>query len=86
MSLELLPAEPGSVRCFFADGGIAELRSESILRVSMQKDMHLFGAHFGLAPSAFSPSRTFLLCLCRASFLPVSGAGAKGREELYFRM
>ena len=23
MSLELLPAEPGSVRCFFADGGIA---------------------------------------------------------------
>ena len=26
MSLELLPAEPGSVRCFFADGGIAELR------------------------------------------------------------
>ena len=22
--MELLPAEPGSVRCFFADGGMAE--------------------------------------------------------------
>ena len=57
---------------------------ESILRVSMQKDMRFIGAHSHLAPSAFSPSRTFLLWpqRCRASFFDQFQAVRRGVREL----
>ena len=46
MSLELLPAEPGSVRCFFADGGIADSRAAlKVFTCVDAKDMRFIGAH-----------------------------------------